>query len=295
MVRADVTVAIATLDRPGSLSACLDAVLGGSVQPAEIVIVDQSADDRTERAVAQRAGLGAPIKYVRQQTRGLSASRNAAIGVAMQRIIAFTDDDCVPDQGWVGSIERGFEGTSAPDAITGQVLPFGPESSDTFVVSPRERATRAEFNGRRIPWLVGTGGNFAIRRQWFERVGTFDARLGAGSPGRAAEDAELFDRLLKAGARFRFDPDVIVYHRRQTLKRRLETRWGYGHGIGALCALRIRERDLFASWVLCYWLITLGRELAGSVARRDGLAAYQRLLGLGGTLQGVLYGVRARS
>src|SRR6266545_978356 len=175
MVRADVTVAIATLDRPGSLSACLDAVLGGSVQPAEIVIVDQSADDRTERAVTQRAGLGAPIKYVRQQTRGL-------------------------------------------------------------------------FNGRRIPWLVGTGGNFAIRRQWFERVGTFDARLGAGSPGRAAEDAELFDRLLKAGARFRFDPDVIVYHRRQTLERRLETRWGYGHGIGALCALRIRERDLFASW-----------------------------------------------
>ena len=39
---AELTVAIATLDRPVALARCLDALEVGSLLPAEIVVVDQS-------------------------------------------------------------------------------------------------------------------------------------------------------------------------------------------------------------------------------------------------------------
>jgi GT2 family glycosyltransferase len=289
----DLTVAIATLDRPMGLAACLDALLSGPVLPAEVIIVDQSNNDRTEVLVHDRPSSGVALIYERQARRGLSASRNSAIARASRPFVAFTDDDCVPDAKWVQALCEAFASSTRPDAVVGPVAPLGPETVDTYVVSPRHGTARVDFRGRGIPWLRATGGNFALRRDWLERVGCYDERLGAGSPGRAAEDADLVYRLLVRGAVFRYEPRAIVYHRRQTRAQRLASRSGYGHGIGAFCAFQLRQGDLYGVWMLTYWLLTLGRELGGQLIRRDGFGAYQRLLGLSGTLAGLVYGFRA--
>ena len=77
---AHVSAAIATLDRPEALARCLDALLSGAVLPAEVIVVDQSANDATKAMIEQRRAGAVPILYTRQQRRGLSASRNAALG-----------------------------------------------------------------------------------------------------------------------------------------------------------------------------------------------------------------------
>jgi glycosyltransferase involved in cell wall biosynthesis len=292
---ANVSVAVATLDRPEELAECLNELLRGDVLPAEVIVVDQGTDDRAQMVIAQRATASVPIVAVRQHQRGLSVSRNAAIERARQPLLAFTDDDCVPHSGWVGAVESAFTSPVAPDAVTGRVLALGPPIPGTFVVSPRESARRADFSGKQIPWLVGTGGNFALRREWFARVGRFDERLGVGSPGRAGEDADLFYRLLEQGARFRYEPSAIVYHRRQSRSRRLASRWGYGHGIGALCGLRLRQGDPYAVRILAFWLVTTLRELSGAMVRGEWLEARQRVLGLQGTARGLAYGVSVQS
>jgi glycosyltransferase involved in cell wall biosynthesis len=289
---ANLSVAIATLDRPEGLAECLDALLLGEVLPAEVIVVDQGEDDQAQAVVARRSGGSVPITNVRQARRGLSASRNAAIERARCEFLAFTDDDCVPDRGWVGAVEAAFVSSGAPDAVTGRVLPLGPATPGTFVVSPRESTARADFSGKHIPWLIGTGGNFALRRDWFARVGRYDERLGVGSPGRAAEDADLFYRLLQRGARFRYEPAAVVYHRRQSRSQRLASRWGYGHGIGAMCALRLCERDSYGVRILGFWLASLSRELGAALAHGEWLEAQQRLLGLQGTVRGLIYGLR---
>jgi GT2 family glycosyltransferase len=288
---AELTVAIATLDRPGSLARCLEAVLKGQALPAEIIVVDQSRDDATRSLIEEPKQGDVPIIYVRQKLHGLSASRNAAIGRASHPVVVFTDDDCVPDGGWVAAIDRAFAQSPAPDAVAGSVLALGPETSGTYMVSPREGRTHAGFIGKVIPWLIGTGGNFAIKREWFGRVGRYDERLGAGSPGKAAEDADLIYRLLRAGAFIRYEPDAIVYHERQSRAHRLMSRWSYGHGIGAFCGIWLRRGDIYAIRILGYWLFSLGRELAGIVARRKWLEAYQRVLSLQGTVRGLMYGL----
>lgn len=291
---AQVSATIATLDRPDALARCLDALLSGSVLPAEVIIVDQSENDATKTIVEARRSSSVPIVYVRQSRRGLSASRNCALARASYPLVAVIDDDCVADPGWIAAIVRAFTSETALDALTGRVLPLGPETPDTYVVAVRESLSRRDFTGKTLPWVIGGGNNFVVKRDWFERVGGCNEHLGVGSPGKAAEDLDLFYRLLRAGARLRYEPDALVYHERTTKARRLATRWSYGFGIGAFCTFRLRRCDLYALQVLIHWLRWQCWNFAVAVARRQWLEAYQRWLSLRGTAGGLVYGIQVK-
>lgn len=287
-----ITAAVAAYERPAGLRRCIDAILAGDVVPSEIVVVDQSTGDAVERALDGIRVSEVRVEYLRQAKLGLSASRNAAIWVGREAIFAFTDDDCVPTPGWLSVVGRVLQEHEAIAAVAGRVLPLGEERPGTYVVSPRTSTIRADFRGRVIPWNVGTGGNFAIRRAWIERLGGFDSRLGTGSPGQAAEDADLIYRLLLAGGAIRYEPDAVVLHERQTAAQRLASRASYGHGIGALCGLHLRRGDLAASRLFLTWLARQGQALARAAAKRDGFLVRQRLASLGGGMRGLRYGLR---
>lgn len=286
----DLTVAIATRSRPDGLARCLDALLQGDVLPGEIIVVDQS-EGQGESPALTGWDPPVPLIYIQQQPLGLSASRNAAIERAAFSAIAFTDDDCVPDRGWVAAIQQTLLEAPEIDAVTGRVLPLGPETPDTYSVSPRESKQREDFHGRRIPWLVGTGGNFTIRRSCQERIGKFDERLGAGSPGRACEDGDFIYRMLRAGACIRYIPDAVVFHQRQSLALRLSSRWNYGYGIGTFCGLWLRKLDLYVGYIFISWIIGLLREMARSAITKDWVEVNQRMLSIRGTLRGLGYGL----
>lgn len=290
-----ISATIATLDRPDALARCLDAVLSGSVLPAEVIIVDQSQNDASQTIVEARQSSKVPIVYIRQAQQGLSASRNAALGHVSCPVVAVTDDDCVPDSGWISAIARAFGPESALGALTGRVLPLGPETPGTYVVAVRESLSRQDFTGKTLPWVIGGGNNFAVKRDWFERVGGCDERLGVGSPGKAAEDMDLFYRLLRAGATVRYEPDALVHHERTSKARRLATRWSYGFGMGAFCSLWLRRADLYPLRVLIHWLCWQCRDFAVAAVRRQWLEAYQRWLSLGGTVGGLIYGMKVHS
>ena len=156
MSTADLTVAVATMDRPEGLARCLEALAEGEVRPAEVIVVDQG---RGEGA----APAGLPVRFLRQERRGLAASRNLALAEASRPVLAVTDDDCVPDVGWVAALDRTLRSDSF-DAVTGRVLPLGPERPDFYAVSSRTSPVPTELTGRALPWLVGTGGNFAAQK-----------------------------------------------------------------------------------------------------------------------------------
>jgi GT2 family glycosyltransferase len=253
--------------------------------------LDQSRDDGLVTVLARCADRGVPVTYVRQSRRGLSASRNLAVERARHPIVAFTDDDCVPDPGWIEEITRVFATDEPPAAMTGRVLPLGEACQGTFDVSPRDSTDPVDYRGRAVPWMVGTGGNFAARRLWLDQVGRFDERLGTGSPGQAAEDTELLYRLLRSGATIRYEPGAVVFHERQTRAQRLRTRWTYGFGIAALCGIWLRQGDLYAGRLCAGWLAWQGSDLLRATARGDWFLARQRLLSLRGTARGLFYGL----
>ena len=296
VVPADVTVAVATINRPSQLVRCVTAILAAPTLPAELVIVDQSADTHTGDLVAA-AGWErlVPLKYVRQPGRGLATSRNLAIALASRPIVVFTDDDCVPDPAWLAGIVAGFAGMEQADAVTGRILPLGPDRPGFHAMSTRSSRVRTVYRGRSLPWRAGSGANTAVSRRWLERIGGFDERLGAGSPGRSAEDMDLIYRLLRAGATIRYEPDAIVFHERQAGAQRLATSLSYGFGMGALCVLWARRRDPYALWMLGGWGFDRGRALLGACLRRRWWRIPEELLMLRGATRGVAHGLRRSS
>lgn len=289
----DVTAAIATLSRPDGLRRCLDAILSGTVLPAEVLIVDQSQDPATRLLIDHRPPGPVPVVYIHQGRLGLAASRNAAVAQARYNIVAVTDDDCVPDPEWIAALHAAFEAPGPFAAVTGRVLALGPDVPGLHPVSLRTAATPMEFSGKVMPWLVGTGGNCAVQREWVKRLAGYDERLGTGSPGQAAEDIDLFYRLLRAGARIRYEPKAVVYHERQSLERRRASRWSYGYGIGAFCGIWLRRGDPYALRILSQWLLDQCRILAQAARGRAWTQARHRLLSLRGTVQGLLHGLLA--
>ena len=295
VARADITVAISTRHRPAALCRCVDAILGGETLPAQLVIVDQSRDDRTMHLVS-KAGWdrAVPVTYVHQDATGIAVSRNAAVAHASHPIVVFTDDDCVADGRWLTSVTRAFDRADKPDAVTGRILPLGPETPGFYPVSLRTSNLQAIYSGRSIPWKAGSGANTAVRREWLQRIGGFDTRLGGGSPGQAAEDIDVLYRLLRAGAKLSYEPDAIILHERQEADRRLRSRPCYGFGMGAFCAMWVRRYDPFAFWMLTQWCIERGRALAASSLRRRWPRVREELLMLRGLVSGIGYGLTCR-
>ena len=290
-VARDVAVAISTLDREDVLARCLDSLGAGSVRPAEIVVVDQARGEGAEHLVAERRLEGMPIRYLRQRDRrGLGASQNLAVGSATTPIVAVIDDDCVADAGWLEALVRPLRDGTA-DATAGRVLPLAPVGDRVHPVSSRTATEPRTFVGKDVPWLVGSGNNFAVRREAFLAIGGCDERLGPGSPARGGVDMDLFYRLLRAGARIRYVPEALVLHERQTLAERMARRPMYGRGMGAAIALWMRQRDPYAVATLARWVALRGRLLLAAARRGNALGVREELVMLGSTVRGLAHGL----
>ncbi|HEU0023991.1 MAG TPA: glycosyltransferase [Thermoleophilaceae bacterium] len=284
-------VAISTRDRPESLARCLQSLGAGPLLPAEVVVADQSSGPATRALVDRAARSATATRYVREPDGGLARAQNAAFRHGTSAIVAVIDDDCVADPRWIAMLERRFTADPGLALIGGRVLPGEAAGDHLAPVSSRPSGRRLELSGKSPPWRLGSGNNFAVRREWFERVGGCDVRLGPGTPGLGALDMDLFYRVLRAGGRGLYEPEAVVFHERATRAGRKARRWPYGHGLGAMCVFLLRERDGYALRLLAAWIGLRLRLLAAALVRGRWEAIREEALVLGGTLAGMAHGV----
>jgi O-antigen biosynthesis protein len=285
-----IAVAISTRDRPDVLRRCLESLGTGRLRPDEVIVADQSDGSATRLVVDEARANGIPIRYVRARPGGLGAAQNDAVAATASEIVAVLDDDCVADESWLQEIARAFEADPELALVAGRVLPLGPPSPGTYPVSSRVSTEPREFAGKDLPWHVGSGNNFALRKEWFERIGGCDERLGPGAPLRGGLDMDLFYRLLRAGGRARYEPCILVLHERATRAGRLARRPAYGFGMAAAIAIWLRDGDRFAWRVFGAWIGMRSSLMLRALAKGRRQTVYEEALVLRGTMQGLVRG-----
>jgi glycosyl transferase family 2 len=86
----DITAIIPTYNRAGLLSRAIESILKQTVQPDQVIVVDDGSTDETSEVCGWYAGR---VEYVRQENQGASAARNVGLEHARHRWIAFLDSD----------------------------------------------------------------------------------------------------------------------------------------------------------------------------------------------------------
>lgn len=279
-----VAAAVCTRDRPELLAACLPTILAEAEPDHEVVVIDQSDDDLSERAVARLRPRHPALRYRRAAARGLAAARNLALELTDADLLAFTDDDCLVQPGWLGGLAMEAGGEQV-GAVCGRALPDPPDAPDplSVQVSPRRRV----YRGAGSPWEIGSGNNMAVRRSAVEAVGRFDERLGAGARFRSAEDVDLLYRLLRAGFEVVYAPGPTVLHRAwRGPHERERVAFDYGVGIGAFCAKHALPGDPRPLRSLAGWAARAVLDMAHGGLARDPSRARRAGLLLAGLARG---------
>ncbi|HEU6450853.1 MAG TPA: glycosyltransferase [Gemmatimonadaceae bacterium] len=116
------SVVICTYRRPESVRRFVDSLSSQSAPVDELVIVDASPDDATERMLREQPELPRTshcTRYYRVDgpAAGLTRQRNTALRVVTRDLVAFFDDDVVLRPGCLAEIERGFRESN--DRIVG--------------------------------------------------------------------------------------------------------------------------------------------------------------------------------
>ncbi len=203
---------IVIFDR-GELEPCLSSLLAQEGVDLEIIAV---VGDEEQAAHLPGSPLLRPLVV---EDRNPAFRRNLAATRAKGEYLAFIDDDAHAPPGWlvrgVSYLERNgiFAGVGGPNLIP-PGSPFLERLTDMLLCSRLigggSRAYRG--GGSLLEARIGEVHlvNFIARRDWFDRVGGLNEALGYGG-----EDSEYIFMAKKLGARFTFDPGLMVFHKRR--------------------------------------------------------------------------------
>ena len=252
----DAAVVVCTLGRPEQLADCLTSLAALRTRPNELIVVDNDPSDPRSAEVAARFGA----RVVPEPRRGLSAARNAGIRAARSPVVAFLDDDCRVEPGWLDDLAAEFADPLVA-AVVGYVGAGELETDAQWLFEAQggfERRHRPEVRDGAVAggWgAAGFGdGNVFFRRELFERIGGYAEALGPGTPARSAQDADMLYRLMETGLRVRYSPSRVAWHRhRRELEPLAATLEGYMTGLSAHAAVTLASRRDPAALRLWWW------------------------------------------
>jgi GT2 family glycosyltransferase len=287
------TIAICSRDRTEELKRCLSAIERLPDDGQETLVIDNaSKTDATMRLVQSFPR----VRYVREERAGLDIARNRALLESNHEIVAFLDDDAIPDPNWLRALLRNFDDPRVL-CVTGLTMPLEleTEAQEWFErYSPFARGFTRRIYDRinHSPMgagRVGAGANMALRRHVSERVGPFDERLDAGTPTHSGGDTEMFSRILRAGYRIVYDPAALNWHRhRRTWDGLRRTVFGYGVGVYAFWTRSLLiEREFTVLKEALVWFFYQIKAVLRSLLRRRNWVPLNLLLA---ELAGCAYG-----
>lgn len=287
-----VSAVIPTRDRGQDVVATVESILACDYPTLELIIVDQSSADATEKSLRDLQA-DSRLQILRSPTRGISAAQNIGISKAQGAIIALTDDDCVVPANWVRTLVEAFTAEPSLGIIFGSVLPGPHDSAAGFVPASICTTNKLARCLGELHKIGGMGACMGLRRQVWEQIGGFDERFGTGARIGAGEESEFLIRSLLEGIQARQVPSFELVHygfrtwqQGQSLIRR------YWYGSGAAFGVHVTSRPWAVARSLAHvgyrWISSdssVGSSLGEKRHRATRLASFTKGFFVGCTLR----------
>jgi glycosyltransferase involved in cell wall biosynthesis len=277
---------IPTFRRPQLVRATLASVARATPPRAMEVAVTVINND-AEALVLEPAFFSGPypVRVLHERRRGKSAALNAGIAASTADYIGLVDDDeeLAPD--WFVVVERALE-TKQFDFIGGRATLL-PAAGMPAWLPPGYPAVLGSADNGPEPVLYGPdfegmlmGGNAVISRALLRAVGPYSTALGPRADRRlcSCEDEDMYLRLLEAGARGQYRPDLVVHHHvhPDRLQKRYFRSWCFWNGASKAALSRRHGHGRHIAGVPRYvygeafrgWLRWLGTAITGGPASK---------------------------
>ncbi|HEX5668363.1 MAG TPA: glycosyltransferase [Chitinophagaceae bacterium] len=187
-----------------TISETLDSLLAQSSGNWEAIVVDDGSTDGTASVVYKYSEKDQRISLVRQSNGGLSAARNTGIAAARYEYLLFLDADDWISPDYIENFKKVFEAEPGIDAaVCGWqfVLEDGSAADNRY--PPADEDMFPHFS-HTCPFVVHA---CVINRRLIESAGVFDSKVGY------VEDWDFWQRVSRAGARFRSIKEVLAFYR----------------------------------------------------------------------------------
>jgi len=223
-MRVSVVLCTHTLDRYDHCVEAAEGVLTQSHDDVELVLVADGNDDVCEQFRTDYGGRDDVLLECNDQNLGLLESRNVGADAATGEVVAFLDDDAIPEDDWIEALVTVYEERD--------VLAVGGKMTPAWV------AGEPDFLPAEFYWLVGVthrgfgpgppdedvagevrntfGSNLSFDRETFLELGGFEDELVGRKGGRNLQggETELCARLRATNGRGVFyTPEARVAHK----------------------------------------------------------------------------------
>ncbi len=197
------SVIVCTYNRARLLKRLLESLLcqTAPVDTFEIIVVDDGSGDDTAGVCREMMERMPNMRYLPLESNsGLGAAGNHGAAAARGQYLLFTDDDCIPDPGWIEKMCA--------------VLRDSPIAAGTMV-SPRSNYFKLCHNiAQFYPFMPGqkaakldfiAGANMGIQAGIVDEIGGFN-------PGTIIPDMEYILRARQKGFTITYAAEAVVTH-----------------------------------------------------------------------------------
>ena len=257
-----ISVIIPLYNKAKEIEHTLQSVARQSVQPLEVLVVDDGSTDGSAQVVA---AMNLPfVRMVHQQNKGVSAARNRAMEMAQGEWIALLDGDDYWQEGYLENVERMIEQYPAAGAIG---TAFVVDDGKRFVLgdTPQKEGV-VDFFSESMHRYVLIPSATVVRRDLALALGGFPEGM------RMAEDQYLWTKIART-ARVAFSPKPLVVYSR-TAENRSASIYRAEQTTHSLEELYDKKADEISNEYVAR--VALGKALVESA--RGGTAAAQRAL-----------------
>lgn len=201
MYMSNVSVVIPAWNEEKYLHDALDAIERQTVQPIEVIVVDNNSIDNTAEIASKRGA-----KVVKETVQGITAARNAGFNAAKGAIIARTDADTHVPPHWIEEIINVFDQDSDIVGVSGPTTFFDLEAKSTNRGGSKLFANIYVHLARLIHGHeILIGPNMAVRKSAWEKI-KMNVDL---DDSHVHEDIDLAYNLSKVGI-LKFDSELVV-------------------------------------------------------------------------------------